>query len=523
MTSSTRFLSAPPAVRLTAAFPNAFDHAIAAARTCYSAKGIVSAEEAASWPRRDELAQSLYLGGHHTVFQHAHFQFALANVSRQFVWSFLHSHPFYNSEQVSQRYVEVRADTCAIPPLEGRALEIYRATIEGMFAAYRNLTSALEAAVAAEYFARFKGRAKNPGEPATRAAIRKRCMEAARYALPIGTFTSLYHTISGLTLMRYYRLCRQYDAPAEQTLVVGAMVDELLRVAPAYRAILEEPILVEETIEHRFFREEGHAPDPRAQAQFIHEFDVDLGGRVSALADHKVNNEKLLADAVREVLGAPRADLDDDAAIALALDPARNRLLGEAMNLTSLSKVTRALFHPAWTFRKKLSHAADSQDQRHRLTPGSRPCLAAYLTRAPDYITPEVIRSDAKCRALYDRAMARVWEGIAALRAAGAPDEFAAYALPNAVAIRFTESADLMSLRHKCAMRLCYNAQEEIWRAAVDEVRQIREVNPRIGRHLLPPCGLRARAGQKPICPEGERYCGIPVWRMDLDDYARVI
>jgi hypothetical protein len=23
----------------------------------------------------------------------------------------------------------------------------------------------------------------------------------------------------------------------------------------------------------------------------------------------------------------------------------------------------------------------------------------------------------------------------------------------------------------------------------------------------------RARAGQKPICPEGERYCGVPVWR----------
>ncbi|MCC7519428.1 MAG: FAD-dependent thymidylate synthase [Verrucomicrobiae bacterium] len=523
MSVPLRFLSAPPVVRLTGAFSNAFDNAVAAARTCYSAKGIVTAEEVAGWPRRDDLARSLYLGGHHTVFQHAHFQFALANVSRQFVWTFLHSHPFYNSEQVSQRYVEVKPDTCAVPPLEGRALEVYRRTTEGQFEAYRELAAALEPPVAEEYFARFKGRAKNPEEKTTRDAIRKRCMEAARYALPIGTFTNLYHTVSGITLMRYHRCCRQMDAPAEQALVVGAMVEELLRVAPGYRAVLEEPIPLEETAEHRFFREAVGAADARAQAQFIHEFDVDLGGRVSLLVDHKVNNEKLLADAVREVLGAPRADLEDDDAIALALDPARNRLLGEAMNLTSLSKVARALFHPAWTFRKKLSHTADSQDQRHRMTPGSRPCLAAYLTRDPDYITPAVVRADAKCRALYERAMARAWEGLTALRAAGAPDEFAAYALPNAVAIRFTESADLMSLRHKCAMRLCYNAQEEIWLAALDEARQVREVNPRIGKFLLPPCGLRDRAGQRPICPEGERYCGIPVWRLNLDDYARLI
>ena len=24
---------------------------------------------------------------------------------------------------------------------------------------------------------------------------------------------------------------------------------------------------------------------------------------------------------------------------------------------------------------------------------------------------------------------------------------------------------------------------------------------------------MRSRAGAKPICPEGERFCGIPVWR----------
>ena len=28
-----------------------------------------------------------------------------------------------------------------------------------------------------------------------------------------------------------------------------------------------------------------------------------------------------------------------------------------------------------------------------------------------------------------------------------------------------------------------------------------------------PPCVMWSRTDAKPICPEGERYCGIPVWR----------
>ena len=95
--------------------------------------------------------------------------------------------------------------------------------------------------------------------------------------------------------------------------------------------------------------------------------------------------------------------------------------------------------------------------------------------------------------------MEETWDGDRrAPRRAASSDEFAAYLLPNAVAIRFTESADLLNLHHKFAMRLCYNAQEEIWRASLDEALQIREVNPRIGPWLLPPCTLRHLAARAP-------------------------
>lgn len=241
------------------------------------------------------------------------------------------------------------------------------------------------------------------------------------------------------------------------------------------------------------------------------------------MAGYKNENETLLADSVREVLGLPRAALTDEEAIALALDPGRNRLLGESLNLTTLSKISRCLFHPSYTFRKKISHAADSQDQRHRMTPASRPILAGHLTETPDYITPELIRLDDAILRDYEETMARNWEAMNELRALGVEEQFVQYLLPNAVSIRFTESSDLLYLRHKHAMRLCYNAQEEIWRASLDEARQIRAVNPRIGRYLLPPCTLRVLAKQRPICPEGERFCGEKVWTYELDEFTRVI
>jgi thymidylate synthase ThyX len=376
------------------------------------------------------------------------------------------------------------------------------------------------APVSAAYYARFPARlhyrAKYDKE------ISKKAQEVARYVLPVATFAYLYHTVSGLTLLRYRRICGELDSPLEQQAVVGRMVEALLQFEPAYGAILEEPIPPEETLESRALESFG-PPGEEERREFRREFDRVLDGRVSALVDHPARNEETLAQAVREVLGAGRARLPDDDAIALVMDPASNRYLGENLNLTTLSKLSRAMAHCHYTFRKRLSHAGDSQNQRHRMTPASRPVLATHLTTEPDYVTPPLVLEDEACHARYREAMEATWEGLGTLRALGVPDEFAIYLLPNAVAIRFTESANLLDLRHKHAMRLCYNAQDEIWRASVDEALQIRAVNPRIGRYLLPPCSLRQMTETRPICPEGRRYCGERVWTYALEDYRRVI
>ncbi|MFB3784749.1 MAG: FAD-dependent thymidylate synthase [bacterium] len=511
------FLSPEPVVILEKRFPSAYRNFLATARTCYSSKGIVhDGEIGDKW---DFLAKSLYQAGHHTTLQHAYFQFTLDRVSRQFIWSFLHSHPFYNSEQVSQRYVAVKPGNAVIPALPGAALEIYQDTLAAQMAQYRLLGEKLVPLVESEYRKRFPARSLQ--DKKVRADIQKRAQEAARYVLPVATFAYLYHTVSGVTLLRYYRLCRQFDAPSEQHRVVEKMARCLLEVEPKFQEILEEPLELEATPEWVFFANRpAEAQHARA---FIQEFDEGLEGKVSRLIDYKTNNESVLAGAVREVLGLPRSALSDGEAIALVLDPGQNRLLGESLNVTTLSKLSRCLYHPAYTFRKKLSHTADSQDQRHRMTPASRPILAAHLTDEPDFITPELIKLDDAIRREYEEGMVLAWDAMNALRRRGVREEFVEYLLPNAAAVRFTESSDLLNLRHKHAMRLCYNAQEEIWRASLDEARQIAAVNPQIGRYLLPPCTLRRLARQRPLCPEGDRYCGERVWEYELEEYRRII
>ncbi|MBS1902555.1 MAG: FAD-dependent thymidylate synthase [Bacteroidetes bacterium] len=513
-------MQSPLRVKLVNAFIDPFKNAIATARTCYSSKGIIGTD-GVSLEKHTPLAESIYEAGHHTTLQHAHFQFALEGVSRHCIWSFLHSHPFYNSEQVSQRYVEVKRGSYLTPNFgDEAAQQLYDREMTRVTDDYHRLIDLLTPAVEDAYFGRFPHRRKNADE--YKKEIKKKAQEVARYVLPVSTTAYMYHTVSGITLLRYYRLARMADTPTETMAVVQAMVDELLRHDPNYRIILEEPLRPEEYPEAEFIHAGRSASDAK---EFRREFDHDLNGRFSRLVDYKVNAEATLAASIREVLGMPMNMLGDEEAIRYALDPSKNTMLGETMVLTTQSKLSRAMHNVHYTFRKRISHAADSQDQRHRMTPASRPILHMQLSDDhPDYITPLVVEeASEEAQTLYRESLHTSWNAYARLKEMGVSQEFAEYMLPNATSVRFTESADLLSLHHKHAMRLCYNAQEEIWRASVDEADQIREVHPRIGMYLLPPCSLRDMAGVRPVCPEGARYCGVKVWKLDLKEYERVI
>jgi thymidylate synthase ThyX len=249
--------------------------------------------------------------------------------------------------------------------------------------------------------------------------------------------------------------------------------------------------------------------------------DERLGARVALLVDYTARGPETTADAVRAVLGANGGTLSDAEALETVLNPSRNRYRLETLNLAVHSPLTRALHHSTYTFLKKLSHTADSQDQRHRMVPASRPLLALTDTRRPDYVTPALIAANPEARAVYQESMERAWTAKNRLLDLGVPLESALYLLPNAKAVRFHETGSLVYLAHKWVMRTCLNAQEEIYRASMDELDQVREVHPTLARHMGPPCVLRA-GRITPTCTEGEHFCGVPVWRTFPDVERRI-
>jgi len=484
-----------------------FDGAIAAARTCYSPRVVATSE--VTDRQRDSIGALTFDAGHHTVYQHAHFEFGLENISRHLVWTALHSYPFYNSEQSSQRYVKLREPRAFVPPLSGEALDVYERAIVRAWDRYAEISALLkdDAFRILKELRYVTPRASADRLKAIERDADKRAIETARYVIPIAAFTSMVHTVSGITLHRLRRMAAAGDTPNEARDVIGRMVDLVRQVDPFFFEKVGCDELGPDQLPETTF--------PRATAggdAFVREFDRRLDGRLSRLVEASPQAETTIAEAVRVTFGLTRDELDDEEAIDRVLNPARNRYRLEVMNVSYHSPLMRALNHASYTFEKRLSHTADSQDQRHRMVPASRPLLSFVDTDAPDYVTPKLVAANPVARAAYDEAMREAWTAKNRLLALGVPLEFALYVLPNAKAVRLVESGPLIALVHKWTLRTCFNAQEEIYLASMDELEALRAVHPRLARFLGPPCVVR-NGHASPRCTEGTHFCGIPVWR----------
>src|SRR5438045_427508 len=220
--------SGSPRVTLRNAFAHPFDSAIAAARTCYAPR-LINPEEITD-KQRLNIGAATFNSVHHTVFQHATFEFGLENVSRQFVWSFLHAHPFYNSEQQSQRYVRMDRVQAYVPPVDlyfnESAKEIYEQAVARAWNYYRELSALLVSDTRAILGDIWRiGPNSNPKHvQKIERSAEKRAIEIARYVLPVAAFTTMVHTISGIVLHRLWRMAAASDTPSETRAIVGEMV-----------------------------------------------------------------------------------------------------------------------------------------------------------------------------------------------------------------------------------------------------------------------------------------------------------
>lgn len=438
------------------------DIAVSAARTCYFPNGIVPPESSAEWARKDDLLQGIFKGGHHTTLMHTHVTMLISGMSRHLIWRLLHAHPYYNSEQVSQRYAKMKIENFVYPASadKGAWERYYRSCFDAYEALIDVLLPDVEAVVP-------KFRRKDS---------RKKAQEMARYVLPGGMSAYLYHTVNIITLLRYIAVAKVMPECREEAIQFADIIAEKLVAMDASMA----PLV-------------AHA---RESNPVFPVFDM---------AAHKakigVNGEHVK---VYDVVGDAAFDVNDNYADVLRF----SQMLPDQGILGGFSTYTR------------LSLSADAQNQRHRRSPALRPALESIYARHG--YTPPIIAKNPKALAIYERAVAASYDFFEAQRDMLGFGE-AAYALCNAHEIELVERDDFTSFHHKAQMRLCYNAQEEIFDIVYEQVKQLRALQVRGAEALLPPCSTRFALKMRPICPEGDHFCGIKVWKLDFDEYKREI
>jgi len=433
------------------------DIAVASARSCYFAKHIVTPEEVTNWNKKNTLLNSIFKAGHHTTLMHYHFTILIEGMSRLLIWRLLHSHPYYNSEQVSQRYAKMSIENFTYPKKANK--ELWEDYYKEMFFYYETLIEKLAPNIE-EILPKFK----------KKEAVKK-AQEFARYLLPMGMNARLYHTINVITALRYISALNALpEAKEEAKEFIDLLEKEMIKIDKDLKPLIE------------FAKTQKSV------------FDVDIE---KIKKRHNIKSEKVKVFDVVDY----DFSLNENYAGVLRVS---NIFLDESI-LGSFNSYI------------KLSLSADAQNQRHRRSYAIRPKLEDIYKR--DFYIPPIIQNRAKD--IYLKAIDVSYEFFEKQK-----DELgfseASYALLNAHNIEIIEHNDFNAFAHKAQMRLCYNAQEEIFDIVYQQVKQLKQLG-KVADNFLPPCSIRYKQNIKPICPEGERFCGIKVWKLDFDEYNRVI
>jgi len=453
--------------------------AVSAARTCYYAGGLVEPLKSEGWSAKEVLLSSIFEAGHHTTLQHAHFTVLIDGMSRHLIWRLLHSHPYYNSEQVSQRYAKMKAENFVYP--KGGDHEAWKAYYERVFGHYERLAEELKAKFE-EILPKFK----------KKDAVKK-AQEFARYVLPQGMGAYLYHTVNLTVALRYIALAKVLPEAKEEAMQFAALLEEeLLRIDSSLKPLIEQA--------------------KSAKAVFS-DFDMDVFKK-----EHGVD----------EATTVKLFDIVNPLAYEI------NENYSGVLRLSTLSVDAAAL--GGFSSYMKLSFSADAQNQRHRRSVAVRPALeknykqsytqgASFELNAQkgissQYYVPPIIAKDEKLKAIYDEAMEDAY-GFFDSQCAEIGFGEAVYALPNSHLVEIVERNDMASFNHKAQMRLCFNAQEEIYDIVYEQAKELRAQGVRGADRLLPPCSLRSEAGINPICPEGSRFCGVKVWKQSFEELKR--
>jgi len=322
---------------------NPIDLSVGSARTCYSVN-LKTPGDITDWEGKGKLLLDLFKSGHHTTLQHVNFTFLMEGISRLSIWRFFHSHRFYNSDQVSQRYTEVKEGS--FKKFDSERIESYH---KSLMSKYQEITNILIPIYEAS---------ENKVE---RKLAKKKAMENARYILPQSVLANMYHTINLSTLLRYViGKPLVEDCNEEVSEIVSEMVSEVVSKYPDLKDIFN---YVEEISLNADFSDSENILK-----------DIELDSCVSKLIE------------------------------STSFNSIKNSFIGETSGVAALFNTSLGL--ESFTFNLKLSLSADAQNQRHRTAYSIRPSLSKMIeSNKHDYYIPEIFYQSEEALELYSEAI----------------------------------------------------------------------------------------------------------------------
>jgi len=175
---------------------------------------------------------------------------------------------------------------------------------------------------------------------------------------------------------------------------------------------------------------------------------------------------------------------------------------------------------PASTFAKRISHSADSQDQRTAWCRRRGPSCAVGLPSSP-------IREPRLWRPMPRRASSttprwrRAWDAKNRLLELGCRWNSRSTSCPTPKVVRFLESGAAYRARHKWTMRTCFNAQRRSTRRRWRD-RRVRPCIPAGPAH-----GAALPSSARPIAPRCHRghalLAACPVWWLSFPHVEGVL
>ncbi|MBI3887829.1 FAD-dependent thymidylate synthase [Candidatus Microgenomates bacterium] len=481
------------------------DIASTVATQCYSPRRAVFR------PRQEQkshkLARRILLGGHHTTRQHFQVTYAVDNVTRAAVHDTFHFPKYYNSDQQSQRYASIEVGGFQIPTnLTAEQKALYMDC--GMYAntAFTRLNELLAPLVNS------KLRQIWPNKPSIADKVEKLVQENGRYVLPIAQFSTFDYSINELQLLRLFRTSKLYGTSDESRYILARMVQDLISFDPTFIEELSKPL--EKNVG-------AYGPGITPNYCVLDErFDKNLNGKNTWMEPVSIRDR--LIRITRQYLGFDETQKTDTEILKMILDPKLNTLLADVYEPAINDPASSVLRLVSVAYDTKLAYIIDAQRERHRETPGSAPMLERIYSGKADYMTPPIVMEHPQAKEFYDKTMAELFTKVNRCLDAGIPKELVVRLLPNAYTLRLSENGDLLNWIHRFKQRACFRAQQEIGYVTYDQMTMLLEDLPEAEQVLQAPCGIRKRASITPFCPEGDGYCGIPVYRHNLPAYENL-